>query len=170
MKIQAFIFNWPGRKQHAVQLEAMFRPYCAVAVINSDDSLKIRYPHWHHVGNDAHFTDQWNAARARFNADVFLHVQADVWPDRFALMLSEYIECLITPGVGVLYSKRQFQGFDNGASDQLRLYATNAVQQTIPSTTQLVGPSAEPRVVRGSVAWEVTGFAAGGRVMLPIRG
>lgn len=101
MKIQAFIFNWRGRKQHAVQLEAMFRPHCAVAVINSDDSLKIRYPHWHHIGNDAYFTDQWNAARARFDADVFLHIQADVWPDRFALMLSECIKCLTTPGVGV---------------------------------------------------------------------
>jgi hypothetical protein len=40
MKVQAFIFNWPGRKQHAAKLEAMVRPHCAVAVINSDDSLR----------------------------------------------------------------------------------------------------------------------------------
>jgi hypothetical protein len=101
MKVQAFIFNWPGRKQHAVTLEAMFRPHCAVAVINSDDSLRIRYPHWHHIGNDAYFTDQWNAAVARFDADVFLHIQADVWPDKFEQMLSECIKCLTNLGVGI---------------------------------------------------------------------
>lgn len=101
MKVQAFIFNWPGRKQHAVRLEAMFRPHCAVEVINSDDSLRILYPHWHHIGNDAYFTGQWNAAVARFDADVFLHIQADVWPDRFEQMLSEGIKCLTNSGVGI---------------------------------------------------------------------
>jgi hypothetical protein len=101
MKVQAFIFNWPGRKQHAVRLEAMFRPHCAVAVINSDDSLRILYPHWHHVGNDAYFTDQWNAAVARFDADVFLHIQGDVWPDNFEQMLSECVKCLTKSGVGI---------------------------------------------------------------------
>jgi hypothetical protein len=101
MKVQAFIFNWPGRKQHAVGLEAMFRPHCAVAVINSDDSLRIRHPHWHHIGNDAYFTEQWNAAIARFDADVFLHIQADVWPDKFAQMLSECIRCLTNLGIGI---------------------------------------------------------------------
>ena len=101
MKVQAFIFNWPGRKQHALKLEAMFRPHCAVEVINSDDSLRTLYPHWHHIGNDAYFTDQWNAAVARFDADVFLHIQADVWPDKFDLMLSECIKCLTDLGVGI---------------------------------------------------------------------
>jgi hypothetical protein len=101
MKVQTFIFNWPGRKQHAVKLEAMFRPHCAVAVINSDDSLRIRYPHWHHIGHDAYFTNQWNAAVARFDADVFLHIQADVWPDKFEQMLFECIKCLTNLGVGI---------------------------------------------------------------------
>ena len=101
MKVQAFIFNWPGRKQHAEKLEAMFRRHCTVAVINSDDSLKIRFPHWHHIGNYAYFTDQWNAAIARFDADVFLHIQADVWPDKFEQMLSECIKCLTNSGVGI---------------------------------------------------------------------
>ena len=70
MRVQAFIFNWPGKKQHAAILEKLFKPHCETTVINSDDSLKLRHPHWQHIGNDAYFTDQWNAALDRFDADV----------------------------------------------------------------------------------------------------
>jgi hypothetical protein len=41
--VAAFIFNWPGEKQHAAELEAMFRQHCEVIVINSDDSLRTRH-------------------------------------------------------------------------------------------------------------------------------
>jgi hypothetical protein len=33
--------------------------------------------------------------------DVFLHIQADVWPDKFEQMLSECIKCLTNLGVGI---------------------------------------------------------------------
>lgn len=101
MRIQAFIFNWPGKKQHAAKLEAVFRPHCEVMVINSDDSLRARHQHWHHIGNDGYFTDQWNAAIERFDADVFLHIQADIWPTQLGRMLPECLRYISNFGVGV---------------------------------------------------------------------
>jgi hypothetical protein len=101
MKIQAFIFNWPGKKQHAARLERMFRPHCEAIVINSDDSLRQRYPHWEHIGNDGYFTDQWNAALDRFDADVFVHIQGDIWPTNVGQQLSEGVRFIDNYGVGV---------------------------------------------------------------------
>jgi hypothetical protein len=101
MRVQAFIFNWPGKKQHAAILEKLFKPHCDTTVINSDDSLRLRRPHWQHIGNDAYFTDQWNAALDRFDADVFVHIQADIWPDKVGLVLSEAVRYIRDFDVGV---------------------------------------------------------------------
>lgn len=101
MKMQAFIFNWPGKKQHAAKLEAMFSPLCETIVINSDDNLRASHAHWQHVGNDAYFTTQWNAALDRFDGDVFVHIQADVWPVKVGPMLREAENYLNKFGVGV---------------------------------------------------------------------
>jgi hypothetical protein len=101
MRIQGFIFNWPGKKQHAAILEKLFKPYCETTVINSDDSLRLRHPEWQHIGNHAYFTDQWNAALHRFDADVFVHIQADVWPEKVGLVLSEAVRYMRDFGVGV---------------------------------------------------------------------
>ena len=56
----------------------MFRQHCEVMVINTDDSLRARHPHWHHIAKEGYFTDQWNAALEQFDADVFLQIQADI--------------------------------------------------------------------------------------------
>jgi hypothetical protein len=101
MRIQAFIFNWPGKKQHAARLERMFRPHCEVTVINSDDSLRTCYPHWQHIGNDGYFTDQWNAAVQRFDADLFVHILGDIWPTKVGQVLSESVRLIVNYGVGV---------------------------------------------------------------------
>jgi hypothetical protein len=101
MRIQAFIFNWPGKKQHAAKLEKVFRPHCEAIVINSDDSLRIRYPRWQHIGNDGYFTDQWNAALERFNADVLVHIQGDVWPTKVGQVLSECVRYIKNYGAGI---------------------------------------------------------------------
>ena len=101
MRLQAFIFNWPGKKQHAAKLERMFRAHCEVVVINSDDSLRTRYPHWEHIGNDGYFTDQWNAALQRFDSDVFVHIQGDVWPSQVGRVLSESSRFIQNYSVGV---------------------------------------------------------------------
>jgi hypothetical protein len=124
MRVQAFIFNWPGKKQHAAILEKLFRPHCETTVINSDDSLRVRHPHWQHIGNDAYFTDQWNAALDRFDADVFVHIQADVWPEKVPLVLSEAVRYIRDFGVGVyapnvdfnahVYRRETLAKLDNG--------------------------------------------------------
>jgi hypothetical protein len=54
VRIQAFIFNWPGKKQHAAILEKLFRPHGETTIINSGDSPRVRHPHWQHIGNDAY--------------------------------------------------------------------------------------------------------------------
>jgi hypothetical protein len=101
LKFQAFIFNWQGKKQHATLLETIFRRLCDVTVINSDDDLRISHPHWHHLGNDAYFTEQWNAALRRFDADIFVHIQADIWPIHLGRMLSECHSLMRNDGVGI---------------------------------------------------------------------
>lgn len=101
MRIQAFIFNWPGRKQHAAELEASFEKLCEVRVINSDDGLRARHPHWQHIGSDGYFTAQWNAAVERFDGDIFLHIQADIWPGDLRQMLGECVKQMTSYGVGV---------------------------------------------------------------------
>jgi hypothetical protein len=108
-RVQGFIFNWPGRKQHAALLEKMLRPHCQVFVINSDDSLRGKYPHWHHIGNDAYFTAQWNEAVKRFDGDVFLHIQADIWPQNVGKMISECLRCMREHKVGVYAPDLDFQ-------------------------------------------------------------
>jgi hypothetical protein len=124
MRVQAFIFNWPGKKQHAAILEKLFKPHCETTVINSDDSLRLRHPHWQHVGNEAYFTDQWNAALDRFDADVLVHIQADIWPDKVGLVLSEAMRYIRDFGVGVyapnvdfnahVYSRDRLAKLDSG--------------------------------------------------------
>src|SRR2546427_4348263 len=101
MRIQAFIFNWPGEKQRAAKLEAMLRQNCETSVINSDDSMRNLHPHWCHIGSDGYFTDQWNAALERFIGDVLLHVQADVWPHDVGPMLAECVRYMRDHDVGV---------------------------------------------------------------------
>jgi hypothetical protein len=107
--IQGFIFNWPGRKQHAALLERMLREHCEVSVINSDDSLRKAHPHWHHIGNDAYFTAQWNEAVKRFNGDVLLHIQADIWPQNVGKMIAQCVRCMREHAVGVYAPDMDFQ-------------------------------------------------------------
>ena len=102
MKIQAFIFNWPGKKQHAVGLERLLLPDCPdLCVINSDDGMRESHPNWVHIGKDGYFTDQWNAALARFDADILFHVQADVWPNDVKRMLAECARLMRECAVGI---------------------------------------------------------------------
>ena len=101
MRLQTFIFNWPGKKQHAATLEALFRPHCETIVINSDDALRAEHPNWQHLGNDAYFTAQWNAALDRFDGDIFVHIQADVWPPPIGQVLAESVRFIRERKVGV---------------------------------------------------------------------
>ena len=100
MRFQAFVFNWPGAKQHADELERTLRPLCPTTVVNSDDARREDRPQWIHLGSDAWFTRQWNAALARFDADVLFHIQADAWHEDFAAVLRS-CESWMERGAGV---------------------------------------------------------------------
>ncbi len=90
-------------------------------VINSDDSLRDRHPHWHHIGNDAYFTDQWNASHRLFDADVFVHIQADIWPTKVGPMLSKCLVLMADDGVGVYAPNVNFNPhvFDRASLSQV---------------------------------------------------
>lgn len=76
MKIQCFIFNWPGQTQHTLMTLQQLKQFGAnVTVINSDESHTP--DDWVNVGNDAFFTKQWTTACDLFDADVMFHIQAD---------------------------------------------------------------------------------------------
>jgi hypothetical protein len=51
MRVQGFVFNWPRKKQHAAILEKLFKQHCETTVVNSYDSVRLRHPHWQHIGN-----------------------------------------------------------------------------------------------------------------------
>jgi len=87
MKIQAFIFNWVGHEQNAVTLEQQLCGLCDVTVINSDSSVENQHPAWHHLGDEAYFSAQWNKALELFEADVLFHIQADASFPCFAEIL-----------------------------------------------------------------------------------
>lgn len=101
MQLHVFLFNWPGTKQRAAELEEKIRPHAPVTVLNSDDSLIERHPHWHHMGNDAYFTEQWNKARTLFQGEILFHLQADGWLDDFGPVLGECERSMREQNVGV---------------------------------------------------------------------
>ena len=155
MRMQAFIFNWPGKKQHAEKLERMFRPHCEVIVVNSDDSLRARHPHWQHIGNDGYFTDQWNAALQRFDSDVFVHVQGDIWPTEVGRLLSESVRFITNYGVGIyapnvdfnphVYRTRSLPKLQEGVYE---VPATDCSFWAIPAEVIRNTPRVDPRVNR----------------------
>jgi hypothetical protein len=155
MKIQAFIFNWPGKKQHATKLEALFSAHCETIVINSDDTLRTRHPHWQHIGDDGYFTDQWNAALDRFNADIFLHIQADLWPTKVGKVLSEGERYMTDYNVGVyapnvdfnphIYRRQWLRKLDKGVYE---VPATDNSYWAIRSEIVRNMPRVDPRVNR----------------------
>jgi hypothetical protein len=78
MTIEAFVFNWKGHAARAAALARAISSSMPVTVVNSEEGVEDAYPEWVHLGDDAYFSSQWNAALDRLKADVMLHVQADV--------------------------------------------------------------------------------------------
>lgn len=76
MKIQCFIFNWPGKTSHAQKLEKQLATIgYNTTVINSDPDYQPF--NWINLGNQAYFGTQWHLATSLFQGDLFFHVQAD---------------------------------------------------------------------------------------------
>lgn len=77
IKIHAFIFNWRGQCEKAIELEKEFAKYAdKVTVINSDDNNKKN--HWINIGENSYFGDQFCKAVELFDGDILFHTQADV--------------------------------------------------------------------------------------------
>lgn len=86
-KIHAFIFNWKGNYENAVNLEKSFsRMVDKVTVINSDDNNKK--DHWVNIGEEAYFGDQFKKALELFDGDIFFHTQADVTFNNWDIVLN----------------------------------------------------------------------------------
>lgn len=78
MRIKCFIFSWKGQYKNALRLEEQLSPYVDIAVINSDDDNTP--DHWHNIGNECYFSDQFRTALDLFDDtkyDFFWHVQSD---------------------------------------------------------------------------------------------
>ena len=82
MKIQTFIFNWPGVKEGRThyeltceKVEQLKRINKNPIVINSDDEHKEGS--WHNIGDESYFTAQFLKALDLFDGDILFHIQAD---------------------------------------------------------------------------------------------
>jgi hypothetical protein len=82
MKFDAFVCNWAGHEQHAMELEADLRRFVNVRVVNSDSAAVARHPDWHHTAD--FFTNHWNKALELFGGDVLFQIQADASFTQFA--------------------------------------------------------------------------------------
>jgi len=78
MTIEAFVFDWKGHAARAAALARAISSSMPVTVVNSEEGVEDAHPEWVHLGDDAYFSSQWNAALDRLKADVMFHVQADV--------------------------------------------------------------------------------------------
>jgi hypothetical protein len=86
MRVQAFIPNWPGPKQHASELAAVIRDYCPTTVLNDP--------------ND-YFNAQWEKARSQFTGDILFWCMADVTlPQGFSHMFGEGRYFMSRPDTG----------------------------------------------------------------------
>jgi hypothetical protein len=109
MKIQCFIFNWPGQTTFAKQTYSQLKNLgYNPTVINSDPSYQPF--DWINIGNDAWFTHQWNLATDLFTGDILFHIQADATYDNWKQLITDAEQYLEKYNWGI-YSPR-FQ--DNG--------------------------------------------------------
>lgn len=82
MRVQGFIFSWPGYEARAALLERVLGRAVDVRVIHSGGRPSAARPRWVHLARDAYFSAQWNHARVLFEGDVLFHIQADAVLDR----------------------------------------------------------------------------------------
>src|SRR5690349_10371237 len=101
MRMQGFIFSWPGQARRAARLERALRRVMDVRVIHSGRRPAGRSSHWIHLGEDAYFSAQWNRARAAFSSDLLFHVQADASIDDFAPLVARARRVFARHDVGV---------------------------------------------------------------------
>jgi hypothetical protein len=85
----------------AAALERAIGRLVDVTVINSEEGLRRAHPGWLHLGNDAYFSAQWNAARRVFDGDAFFHIQADARCSDFGTLFRRASRVFARHRVGV---------------------------------------------------------------------
>ena len=110
MKIQGFIFNWKGHEANAAALEASMARSIPVTVINSEERLSRPRPGWVQLDDTAYFSAQWNQAVARFDADIFFHMQADAEFDQFEALFARVQSLWEKHRLGVYEPRVDFTG------------------------------------------------------------
>lgn len=119
MKIQAFIPDWPGEKQHADALYSVMSPFCETTIIRTPRNF---------------FTEQWNEARARFSGDVLLWVMADVWTEQYPTFFARCKQFMERGDIAVYTSKICFT---NHRFDTARLPKVEDDVYEVPCTDML---------------------------------
>ncbi|CAB4122985.1 hypothetical protein UFOVP29_144 [uncultured Caudovirales phage] len=88
MKLQIFLFNWPGQTDKAkITEKKLCNQGYSVTVINSDPDYTPF--NWINLGNSAYFGQQWRLALGLFNADIMFHIQADVTYDDWGSLIGD---------------------------------------------------------------------------------
>lgn len=86
MRVQAFIPNWPGPKQHADDVFYVLNQYCRTTILDNPDE---------------YFNAQWERARGCFDGDALLWCMADVMlPGDFDQMFGEAVRLIERPDIG----------------------------------------------------------------------
>jgi hypothetical protein len=89
MKVQAFIPDWPGPKQHAAATAQMIAAQCRC------DKITI-------LDNPAHyFTEQWNEMLDQFTGDIAFWCMADVFPPKNLSQMYDRALQLMSDNVGI---------------------------------------------------------------------
>jgi len=92
MKLQCFIFNWPGHYESARKTESqLIRHGYSPIVINSDPENTP--DHWFNVGNDAWYTQQWqHAINLLADAEILFQILADVTYDNWNQLIIDALD------------------------------------------------------------------------------
>src|SRR5262245_9350527 len=101
MNLHCFIFTWRGHEAAARRLEQVLSPLVRTSVINSEEHLTARYPHWIHVGEEAYFSAQWRRAVELFDGDLLFHIQADAAFDDFERLFDRAVRLVRQHDLGV---------------------------------------------------------------------
>ena len=155
MKIQAFVFNWVGHEAKRRALERALGQLCESRVINSDSTVESGHSTWHHIGDSAYFTEQWNKALELFDGDILFHIQADAsYPD-FAEMFERCRFAVARHNCGVYapnvdytnwkYNRRKLRRLDD---DLLEVPQTDCTCWAITREVLDRLPSVDPRVCK----------------------
>jgi len=92
MRYHCFVFNWPGQQAKVVETCAQLRACGHEPTVINSAAAPATAPRWHHIGADAFFSAQFNAALALFREttdEIFVHIQGDaLCPDWAGLLAS----------------------------------------------------------------------------------